>query len=99
MLICLPTVTFIGFKWRYHSLILTAFGSDLEATLNISGAVQGVLFPDRVSLLPDQTRKDHGLQVYLAEALAELHPSEPQLPLTCNDLRRAVDYYIREWLT
>ena len=59
----------IGKDWKYHTLDLTATGSDPKAKLEISGDGNGVLFLDMVSLMPEKTWKDHGLRPDLAESL------------------------------
>ena len=70
----------IGGDWHYHSLDLTASGGDPKAHLEISGTGQGVLHLDMGSLMPNQTWKNHGLRVDLAEALDNLHPSFMRFP-------------------
>lgn len=69
--------------WRYYSVKLTAAGSDPKAHLEISGEGTGKLYLDMVSLLPDQTWKNHGLRVDLAEALDSLHPKFLRFPGGC----------------
>jgi alpha-L-arabinofuranosidase len=76
-------ITGIGGKWNYHTLDLTASGSDPKARLEISGEGKGVLFLDMVSLLPKKTWKDHGLRVDLGESLAALHPKFLRFPGGC----------------
>ena len=76
-------VSGIGGGWQYHTVDLTASGSDPKARLEISGGGQGVLFLDMVSLLPKQTWKDHGLRVDLAESLEALHPKFLRFPGGC----------------
>ena len=73
----------IGGKWNYHTLDLTASGSDPKAKLEISGDGKGILFLDMVSLLPKKTWKDHGLRVDLAESLDALHPKFLRFPGGC----------------
>ena len=73
----------IGGGWHYHSLALTATGSDPKAKLVISGDGKGVLFLDMVSLLPKKTWKDHGLRPDLAESLDGLHPKFMRFPGGC----------------
>ncbi len=73
----------IGGKWNYHTLDLTASGSDPKAKLEISGDGKGVLFLDMVSLLPKKTWKDHGLRVDLGESLDALHPKFLRFPGGC----------------
>jgi alpha-L-arabinofuranosidase len=76
-------ITGIGGKWNYHTLDLTASGSDPKARLEISSEGKGVLFLDMVSLLPKKTWKDHGLRVDLGESLAALHPKFLRFPGGC----------------
>lgn len=66
--------------WRYESLHLTASGSDPKAHLEISGDASGTVCLDMVSLMPDQTWKNHGMRVDLAESLDALHPSFMRFP-------------------
>ena len=66
--------------WQYHSLNLTASGSDSRAKLEISGNGKGTLFLDMVSLMPRQTWKNHGLRTDLCESLDALHPSFMRFP-------------------
>jgi alpha-L-arabinofuranosidase len=70
-------------SWKHYSLNLMASGSDPKAHLEISGDGNGNLYLDMVSLLPDQTWKNHGLRVDLAEALDELHPKFLRFPGGC----------------
>ncbi|MDZ7288753.1 MAG: DUF1080 domain-containing protein [candidate division KSB1 bacterium] len=69
--------------WKYYSANLTALGSDPKAHLEISGEGSGRLYLDMVSLMPDQTWKNHGLRVDLAEALEALHPKFLRFPGGC----------------
>ena len=73
----------IGSGWHYHSLDLTASGSDPKAKLEISGDGKGFLFLDMVSVLPKKTWKDHGLRADLAESLDGLHPKFMRFPGGC----------------
>jgi len=73
----------LGNNWKYHTLDLTATGSDPKAKLEISGDGKGVLFLDMVSLLPKKTWKDHGLRPDLAESLDGLHPKFLRFPGGC----------------
>jgi alpha-L-arabinofuranosidase len=73
----------ISNKWEYHTLDLTSTGSDPKAMLEISGGGKGVLFLDMISLLPNQTWKNHGLRIDLAESLAALHPKFLRFPGGC----------------
>ncbi len=70
-------------SWQYHSVSLKASGSDPKAHLEISGDGSGTLYLDMVSLLPDQTWKNHGLRVDLGEALDSLHPRFLRFPGGC----------------
>ncbi len=70
----------IGKNWEYHTLDLPASGGDPKAHLEISGAGNGTLFLDMVSLMPKTTWKNHGLRVDLAESLDALHPSFMRFP-------------------
>jgi alpha-L-arabinofuranosidase len=69
--------------WKYHTLDLTASGSDAKAALQISGAGKGTLFLDMVSLMPKDTWKNHGLRIDLAESIDALHPSFVRFPGGC----------------
>ena len=73
----------IGKDWQYHTLDLTATGSDPKSKLEISGDGKGTLFLDMVSLMPKKTWKDHGLRVDLAESLEALHPKFLRFPGGC----------------
>lgn len=66
-------------RWKYKSLHLTASGSDPRAHLEISG-VGAALCLDMVSLMPDNTWKNHGLRIDLSESLDALHPSFMRFP-------------------
>jgi alpha-L-arabinofuranosidase len=70
-------------RWKYYSVDLQAAGSDPKAHLELSGAGQGTLYLDMVSLLPDKTWKDHGLRVDLGESLDALHPKFLRFPGGC----------------
>ncbi len=76
-------LTGIGNQWGYHTLDLTASGGDPKGKLEISGAGQGVLFLDMISLMPKKTWKDHGLRPDLAESLDGLHPKFMRFPGGC----------------
>jgi len=67
-------------NWKYHTLELTASGSDPKSKLQISASGKGTLFLDMVSLLPEKTWKDHGLRTDLAESLNNLHPAFMRFP-------------------
>ncbi|MBB3188100.1 alpha-L-arabinofuranosidase C-terminal domain-containing protein [Microbacter margulisiae] len=69
-----------GTQWQYHSLDLSASGSDPKAHLEISGTGKGTLYLDMVSLMPDKTWKNHGLRIDLADALDSLHPRFMRFP-------------------
>lgn len=73
----------IGRRWEYHSVDLTAAGSDPKAKLELSGHGEGTLFLDMVSLMPKKSWKDHGLRLDLGEALDGLHPSFMRFPGGC----------------
>ena len=70
-------------QWKYYSLKLTAGSSDPKAHLEISGEGSGKLYLDMVSLLPDQTWKNHGMRVDLSEALDAIHPKFMRFPGGC----------------
>lgn len=67
-------------SWQYHSLNLTASGSDPQAKLEISATGTGSLFLDMVSLMPQKTWKNDGLRADLCQALDALHPSFMRFP-------------------
>lgn len=73
----------LGNRWRYHTLDLTATGTDPKAKLEISGEGKGVLYLDMVSLMPKKTWKDHGLRPDLGESLDGLHPRFLRFPGGC----------------
>ena len=66
--------------WKYHRINLAALDSDPQAKLQISASGKGALFLDMVSLMPDDTWKNHGLRPDLAGALAALNPSFVRFP-------------------
>ena len=70
-------------EWKYFSAKLTASGSDPKAHLEISGEFSGTIYIDMVSLIPEQTWKNHGLRVDLSEALDSLHPKFFRFPGGC----------------
>ena len=76
-------ISSIGNNWHYHTLDLTATGSDPKAKLEISGQGKGVLYLDMVSLMPQKTWKDHGLRPDLGESLDGLHPKFLRFPGGC----------------
>jgi len=69
--------------WNYFSATLTASGSDSKAHLEISGEGKGNLYIDMVSLMPEQTWKNHGMRNDLAEAIDALHPKFFRFPGGC----------------
>ena len=77
------TISGSSMDWKYHTLKLTATGSDPKAKLEISGDGKGSLFLDMVSLMPDKTWKNHGLRVDLGESLAALQPKFFRFPGGC----------------
>jgi alpha-L-arabinofuranosidase len=66
--------------WKYFSVTLTAIGSDPKAHMEILGDGNGTLYLDMVSLMPDNSWKNHGLRVDLSEALDALHPKFMRFP-------------------
>jgi alpha-L-arabinofuranosidase len=72
-----------GILWTYYTSTLTASGSESKAHLEISGEGNGTLYMDMISLLPDQTWKNHGLRIDLAEALDGIHPKFLRFPGGC----------------
>lgn len=73
-------ITNLTADWRYHEVQLAALDSDPQAKLQVSASGKGTLFLDMVSLMPDETWKDHGLRADLAEALDSLHPAFMRFP-------------------
>jgi len=69
--------------WKYYSINLKASGSDPKAHLEISGDGKGKLYLDMISLLPNQTWKNHGMRIDLAEALDALNPTFLRFPGGC----------------
>jgi alpha-L-arabinofuranosidase len=69
--------------WKYFTLNFKATGSDPKAHLEISGEGSGSVYLDMVSLLPDQTWKNHGLRTDLSEALDAIHPKFLRFPGGC----------------
>jgi alpha-L-arabinofuranosidase len=86
----------LGGNWKYHTLDLTAAGSDPKAKLEISGDGKGVLFLDMVSLMPKKTWKNTGLRPDLAEPMAALKPAFLRFPGGCwvegENLSRMYDW-------
>jgi len=72
-----------GLDWNHYTAKLTASGSDPKAHLEISATGAGRLFLDMISLMPDQTWKNHGLRTDLAEALDALNPAFFRFPGGC----------------
>jgi alpha-L-arabinofuranosidase len=70
-------------KWKYYTAKLSATESDPKAHMEITSEGKGSLFLDMVSLMPDQTWKNHGLRVDLAEAVNALHPKFFRFPGGC----------------
>src|SRR5437868_6695445 len=66
--------------WTYQSLHLSASGADPKSHLKISGAGNGFVCLDMVSVMPDETWKNHGLRVDLAQSLDALHPAFMRFP-------------------
>ena len=77
------TISGLAGGWKYHTLDLTATGSDTKARLQISGTGHGALFLDMVSLMPKKTWKNHGLRTDLAESINALRPSFVRFPGGC----------------
>jgi alpha-L-arabinofuranosidase len=67
-------------QWAYQSLRLTASRTDPKAHLEISSAGNGAVCLDMVSLMPEQTWKNHGLRVDLAESLDAMRPAFMRFP-------------------
>jgi alpha-L-arabinofuranosidase len=67
-------------QWAYQSLHLAASGTDPKAQLEISGDGNGSFCLDMVSLIPEQTWKNHDLRIDLAESLDALHPAFMRFP-------------------
>jgi alpha-L-arabinofuranosidase len=76
-------ITGVDAGWRYYSATLAASGSDPKAHVEISGAGDGELYLDMVSLMPGQTWKKHGLRADLGEALEALRPRFLRFPGGC----------------
>ena len=70
-------------KWKYYTINLSALVSDPKAHLEITGEGKGRLYMDMVSLMPDQTWKNHGLRTDLVEAVNALHPKFFRFPGGC----------------
>jgi len=67
-------------SWKYFSATLTATGGDPKAHVELSGDGNGTLYLDMVSLMPDNSWKNHGLRIDLSEALDALHPRFMRFP-------------------
>jgi alpha-L-arabinofuranosidase len=73
-----------GGGWREHTLELTPSASDPKARLQISGeGGGGALFLDMVSLMPNDTWKNHGMRPDLCNMLDALQPSFFRFPGGC----------------
>lgn len=73
-----------GSGWSEHTLELTPSASDPKARLQLSGAGSGgALFLDMVSLMPNDTWKNHGLRPDLCEMLDALNPAFFRFPGGC----------------
>jgi alpha-L-arabinofuranosidase len=70
-------------SWKYYTVSLKSIGSGPKAYLEILGGGSGTIYLDMVSLLPDQTWKNHGMRTDLAEALAALKPTFFRFPGGC----------------
>ncbi len=69
--------------WTYYTVNLVASSADPRAKLQLSAAGRGRVWLDMVSLLPNQTWKDHGLRTDLAETLDALKPAFVRFPGGC----------------
>ncbi|MCW8849693.1 MAG: hypothetical protein OQJ81_06905, partial [Melioribacteraceae bacterium] len=70
-------------EWQNISVNLKSSGSNPKAFLEISGKGKGTLYLDMISLMPDNTYKNHGLRADLAEALDSLNPTFFRFPGGC----------------
>ena len=70
-------------SWKYYSATMIAAESDPQAHLEIVGKDNGIVYLDMISLMPDQTWKNHGLRIDLADALGALHPRFLRFPGGC----------------
>jgi alpha-L-arabinofuranosidase len=70
-------------SWKYFTVNLKSSSTDSKAHLEISGKGSGTIYIDMVSLMPDQTWKNHGLRVDLSESLDALHPKFLRFPGGC----------------
>ncbi|QSB26317.1 alpha-L-arabinofuranosidase C-terminal domain-containing protein [Flavobacterium sp. CLA17] len=69
--------------WKYYTVSLTATGSDPKAHIEISAKGNGRLHMDMISLMPDQTWKNHGLRTDLAEAFNAMQTKVFRFPGGC----------------
>ena len=69
--------------WRKYEVKLTAQENSPKAVLQILALEKGILDVDKVSLMPEDTYKGHGMRKDLAEALADLHPKFMRFPGGC----------------
>jgi alpha-L-arabinofuranosidase len=76
-------IKIIDTRWKYYPLALTATGNDSKAHLEIYCNGIGKLYLDMVSLMPEQTWKNHGLRVDLAQAIDSIHPKFMRFPGGC----------------
>lgn len=72
-----------GEGWKYYTVNLMPTGSDPKAHIEISAKGNGRLYMDMISLMPDQTWKNHGLRTDLAEALNALQTKVFRFPGGC----------------
>jgi alpha-L-arabinofuranosidase len=73
-----------GNGWSEHTLELTPSASNPKARLQISGeGGGGALFLDMVSLMPNDTWKNHGLRPDLCDMLDALQPAFFRFPGGC----------------
>jgi alpha-L-arabinofuranosidase len=70
-------------SWKYAALSLKASGTDPKAHLELSGAGNGTLYLDMVSVIPEQTWNNHGLRRDLAQSLNALSPKFLRFPGGC----------------
>jgi alpha-L-arabinofuranosidase len=70
-------------SWKYFSVNFKVSESNPKAHLEISGEGNGTIYLDMISLLPDQTWKNHGMRIDLANALDALKPTFFRFPGGC----------------
>jgi alpha-L-arabinofuranosidase len=70
-------------SWKYFTVNFKPSVSNPNAYLEISGQGSGTIYLDMISLFPDQTWKNHGMRVDLAESLNKLHPKFFRFPGGC----------------